>query len=67
MNLFDRVKSFHERMEWYDYSIIKLATFLFTMFLFGAWPAFREFVMSIHWGWFLGVSLVVAMPIFKKF
>lgn len=60
------IKKFKKRVEWYDFSLIKLATFLFTLFLFSAWPAFRVCVMRFDWYWYLILAILVSIPVLNK-
>jgi hypothetical protein len=38
----------------------------FTLFLVTVWPAFRTLVFSIAWYWYLGVGIVLAIPLIRK-
>ncbi len=59
-------KKYVKRLEWYDISLIKSATFFFALFLVTAWPAFLDFVMSFEWGWYLGIALLCSVSAFRK-
>ncbi len=60
------VKKLKKNMEWYDFSFLKLSMFFVTLSLVTAWPAFNNFVMGIAWQWYLVLSIVFAVPLFKK-
>jgi len=40
---------------WLKLSYLALAFFLMTV-----WPGFNNLVMSIHWGWFLGATVLLS-------
>jgi len=60
------VKNLKKKVEWYDFSLIKLTTFLLTLFLITAWPAFLEFVLRFDWYWYLILAIVFAIPTLRK-
>lgn len=51
----DKIK----KLDVFDISLIKLGSAAFVLFLITVWPAAMELVHSIHWGWFLGATLVL--------
>ncbi len=55
-----------KKMKWYDISLLKGAVFFFTLFLITVWPQFRELILKIHWGWFLAIGIILAIPLMKK-
>jgi hypothetical protein len=55
-----------KKMKWYDISLIKLAVFFATLLLITAWPAFLELVMRFEWYWYLILTVIVAIPVWKK-
>ncbi len=55
-----------KNMKWYDISLIKGATFFFTLMLITVWGGFRNAVMSIDWYWFLVLAVACSIPIFKR-
>ncbi|MFH1173620.1 MAG: hypothetical protein V1725_00620 [archaeon] len=55
-----------KNMKWYDVSLIKLAVFFTTLFLMTAWAGFRDVVLGIAWYWYLIITIVLLVPLFKK-
>ncbi|TKJ16931.1 hypothetical protein CEE44_00135 [Candidatus Woesearchaeota archaeon B3_Woes] len=60
------VEKLIKKMKWYDISLLKGSVFFFTLFLVTVWAGFRDFVLGVHWGWFLVLGLVFAAPLCKK-
>ena len=54
----------------WDIGLIKWSSICFTLFVVSIWPTFTNWVTSIHWAWFLGLSLALAtkpiITLFKK-
>lgn len=44
-----------------DVALTKSAVFFATLFLISAWAGFTNWVMNIHWAWFLAIALVLAI------
>jgi hypothetical protein len=40
------------------YGMVKLSAMAFILFLITVWPWAMDLVHSIHWGWFLGATIV---------
>lgn len=55
-----------KKMQWYDFSLIKLSTFFFTLALVSGWSWFRDFTLSIDWYWYAVVAIIFSVPILKK-
>ena len=66
MCLFKWVEKGGKKFKWYDFSILKLDVFFFTLFLITVWPAFRDFVFGIEWFWYLAIAIVLMIPLLKK-
>ncbi len=66
MGLFEWIDSLGPKMKWYDFSLLKLSVFFFTLFLLTVWPGFAAFAMNIDWYWYLAAALVVSIPLIKK-
>lgn len=66
MGISDKTEKAVLRVRWYDCSILKAATFFFTLFLLTIWPGLHDFVMSIEWYWYLLITIVIVSPIIKK-
>jgi len=66
MKLFDWIEKAAKKMKWYDFSLLKLTMFLFTLFLVTVWPDFRTLALSIAWYWYLIAALICAIPLWKK-
>jgi len=55
-----------KNMEWYDFGLLKLCVFFFTLFLVTAWPGFRNLVFSFAWYWYLLIGVILMIPLLKK-
>jgi len=66
MNYFESVNNLGKKMTWFDFSLLKLSVFFFTLFLITVWPIFRNFVLGIDWYWYLITSIILAIPLWKK-
>jgi hypothetical protein len=62
MGLFTRFDSSIKRMHWYDISMVKLSVFFFTLFLLTSWDGFANIVFSLDWYWYLGLTVLAAIP-----
>ena len=49
-----------------DITLIKLAVFFFTLFLFTVWSGFRNLVLSFDWYWYLILFVIFSVPVLKK-
>lgn len=60
----------NNKIGFWDIGLTKFSVFFMTLFLISIWPAFTYWVMSIHWFWFLALSLLLAikplLAFFKK-
>jgi hypothetical protein len=50
-----------------DVWCIKTGSAFFVLFLIAVWPAFRDLVMRVHWGWFLAITVILMWKPFMKF
>lgn len=66
MDFIKWVESFAKKMKWYDISLLKLDVFFWTIFLVVVWPAFRNLVLSFEWYWYLGIAIILMIPLLKK-
>ncbi len=55
-----------KKMKWYDISLVKLTVFFATLFLITVWSGFRNFVLGVEWYWYLAITVVLMIPLFKK-
>jgi hypothetical protein len=55
-----------KKLKWYDFSLLKLDVFFFTLFLVTVWPAFRNLILSIAWYWYLAVAVLLMIPLLVK-
>ena len=55
-----------KKMKWHDISLIKAVVFFFTLFLMTAWTGFRTLVLGVEWYWYLIISIILMIPLFKK-
>ena len=44
----------------------KLSAMAFILFLITVWPAAMNLAQSIHWGWFLGATIVFGFLAMRK-
>ncbi len=63
MNIFQRVNHSIQRYRWYDISLIKLSTAAFVLMVAKLWPP----VLALDWHWYLAISIVIALPVMRKF
>jgi hypothetical protein len=49
------------RMKMFDMALVKLSVAAFVLFLITVWTGAMDWVHTVHWGWFLGVSIVSAV------
>ncbi|NQU98567.1 hypothetical protein HQ533_03800 [Candidatus Woesearchaeota archaeon] len=66
MGLFEWIDGLGSKLKWYDFSLLKLSVFFFTLFLLTAWTGFREFALGFDWYWHLIIAVIVAIPLMKK-
>jgi|TARA_Y100000294_G_C8561529_1_gene339261 hypothetical protein len=66
MGLFEWIESFGPKLKWYDFSLLKLSVFFFTLFLITVWDGFAAFVMGFEWYWYLAGFIIVSIPLLKK-
>lgn len=70
-----RGKGFKERLDarvrkldHADIKLIKLSTATFVFFLLTVWPWFKEVIFGVHWGFWLGITIVVMLrPLIRYF
>lgn len=55
-----------KKMKWYDFSLLKAGVFFFTLFLITACESLRNFILLFEWYWYLIISIILLIPIFKK-
>ena len=64
MNFDKRMKN----LDWKDVGLTKWSAIAFALFVVAVWPAFSDWVVSVHWGWFLVVSLILGVrPLYRFF
>ncbi len=56
-----------KKLNIFDIGLIKLSVLAFTLFLLAILPKLNEFLMSIHWGWYLAIAIIVSYKPSKKF
>ena len=70
MSKFKKLDKKVQRMDVHDVQLTKLSTAAFVLFLITVWPAAMDLVHNIHWGWFLGATIVFAwrpaLKVFRK-
>jgi hypothetical protein len=60
------IEAYVKKMKWYDVSLVKLTVLFGTLFLVTAWAEFRNLVLGFEWYWYLALTIIFAIPIFKK-
>lgn len=51
-----------------DIGLVKWSAIVFALFVVSVWSEFSQWVIQTHWGWFLAVSLILAIrPAYKFF
>lgn len=63
MSLFQTINDSIQRYRWYDISLIKLSTAAFVLMVAKLWPP----LLALDWHWYLAISIVVALPVLRKF
>ena len=66
MKLLKKLEACAKKMKWYDFSLLKLSVFFFTLFLVAVWTDFRTFVLGFDWYWYLLLAVVFSLPLLKK-
>jgi len=66
MKLLKQVEKIAKKMKWYDFSMLKLSVFFFTLFLVTVWPAFRVLTLAVEWYWYLILGILFAIPLWIK-
>ena len=49
----------------FEVFLFKTGVFIFTLFLVSVIPAFANWVTNTHWGWFLGIFVVMWIFVMK--
>ena len=55
-----------KKLNKWDVWSIKLATAAFILFLITVWPVAMTWVNGVHWGWFLGITILAGLKPFSK-
>lgn len=55
-----------KKLDVWDIKLIMLSTAAFVLFVLVIWPAVMTWVASVHWGWFLGAMIILALRPIKK-
>lgn len=66
MGLFSWIESYIQKMKWYDISLIKASVLFAVLFLMTIAPAVADWLLAIAWYWYLGLFVIVMIPILKK-
>ena len=59
----DRVKN----LSYHDLKHMKLASIAFAFFLVSVWHGLGNWLMDIHWGWFLGLTIIFSIKPWTSF
>jgi hypothetical protein len=59
----ERVK----KLDTADIALTKWSVVAVVLFLITAWPALLELVLRVHWGWYLGAAILLALRPMKRF
>ena len=49
-----------KKMDSLDWILMSLTSMALILFIITVWPAAMDLVYSIHWGWFLAATLILA-------
>lgn len=55
-----------KKMHCWDICLIKLGIVAAVLFLITVWPWLHTLVMSIHWGWYLGATVLLVIKPLKR-
>ena len=61
--LSDRVN----HLDYHEFTHVKIASIGFILFILAVWPDLRNVLMSVHWGWYLGLFLAFSIKPFRSF
>ncbi|MBR9702292.1 hypothetical protein GOV13_05220 [Candidatus Pacearchaeota archaeon] len=56
-----------KKMDYHDVKLVKLSSIAFALLVLNLWPAAMAWVASVHWGWFLGVTILFVWRPARKF
>ena len=60
------LKTLNERLDWYDIGLVKWGAVFFVLFIMTAWPSAGEFLLSVPWYLYLGLTALITVPILVK-
>ena len=66
----NRCMSWNKRvrnMNYHDLKHVKLATIAFAFFLISVWHGLGNWVMEVHWAWFLGAMILFSIKPWTSF
>ena len=66
MSEFKQLDKKVKKMDVHDIQLTKLSTAAAVLFLITVWPALRDLIMRVHWGWYLAAMIVFAIRPIKK-
>ncbi len=55
-----------KKMDMWDVKLTKLSTIAFTLFLITVWDGLMNLIHQVHWGWFLGAMVLLAIRPIKR-
>jgi hypothetical protein len=55
-----------KKLDIWDIGLVKFSSMAFILFLITVWPAAMTWVHSVHWGWFLAATIVLAARSVKR-
>jgi len=67
MSEFKKLDKKVKRFDIHDVQLTKLSTVAFVLLVLNIWPRALMWVSSIHWGWFLGATIIFALRPLAKF
>ena len=56
-----------KNLDFHDLGFVKFSVTAAVLFLITAWPLLRDLALSVHWGWYLGATVVFALRPMKHF
>lgn len=54
------------KIDAWDIGLVKLSVIAFVFFLVNIWSGLNNWINSIHWGWFLGAWIILALRPWKR-
>lgn len=56
-----------KKIDMHDILFAKLSIIAFVLFILSLWPLLMNWVVSVHWGWFLGAAILFGLRPLRRF